>query len=307
MVNVRFLALLLLALGSSADQNGSYGYSNNDSNAYTDDAQAEDAENQNDENAEYQNDENSKYQNDDYTNQGNYNGNYEAYTESIIENCDNSIVEANVVNILCDSPYTYSYGNGAHRNSQVCDYGDMATITIYFDVVNDGLSDIDNIYMTMGVYANKVETELLFSAMNVDLNDLVGSTVQEEGTYTFSMRIMFDKVYGDNSQFVPSFEFGFSSQQDEGYNLGGVNINCDYTGNSSPYNEFLYKAGRNSSTRLGAGLSLDYVSNGLILGIALLMATFGFFYFKKPPSNEIEITFDTERGRYIDADSGVLF
>ena len=80
MVNLRFLALLLLALGSSADQNGSYGYSNNDSNAYTDDAQAEDAENQNDENAEYQNDENSKYQNDDYINQGNYNGNYQAYT-----------------------------------------------------------------------------------------------------------------------------------------------------------------------------------------------------------------------------------
>jgi hypothetical protein len=205
--------------------------------------------------------------------------------QATVGNCKGSTVWVNSVTILCDSPYAYYYGNGAHRGSTVCDYGDMATVRVNFNIAAS-IRSLDKMYMTMGVYATKVSVELLFAAMNVNVNDLVGDNVNKKGNYEFSMRIMLDKSYGDNAKFVPSFEFGFSTMQDEGYNLGGVNINCAYDAQNQPYSSKFYRATQNSKHRYGAGPSLHYASFGFFLGVALLAATFFFFWNKR--KNEME-------------------
>lgn len=224
--------------------------------------------------------------------------------EAVVENCKGSTVWVNSATILCDSPYAYYYGNGAHRGSTVCDYGDMATVMVNFDIAAS-IRSLDNMYMTMAVYATKVEVELLFAAMNVNVNDLVGNSVNKKGNYEFSMRIMLDKTYGDNSQFVPGFEFGFSTMQDEGYNLGGVNINCAYNARNQPYSSKFYRAKQNSKHRYGAGPSLHYASFGFFLGVALLAGTFFFFWNKrnKEIENKVAEDYDEENkaAGYLDA------
>jgi hypothetical protein len=72
-------------------------------------------------------------------------------SNSQLETCDDEIVQVKSLSVLCDSPYTFYYGNGANRNSQTCNYGDKATITVYFEVTDD--LDDTNIYMVMSVYA----------------------------------------------------------------------------------------------------------------------------------------------------------
>jgi cbb3-type cytochrome oxidase subunit 3 len=214
-----------------------------------------------------------------------YSGGREETGEATIKNCQSATIRVNSVKILCDSPFTYYYGNGAHRASPVCDYGDMATVMVDFDTLNN-LRSVDTVYMTMGVYASKVETEILFATMNVNVRDLVGKKVNRRGNFEFTMRIVLDKVGGDNSQFVPNFEFGFSSLQDEGYNLGGVNINCQYNGQNQPYNSKLQRAKLNSAERYGAGPSMHYASFGMFLGVVLLAATFFFFSNKRKMAEE---------------------
>jgi hypothetical protein len=321
-VSLRALSFLLLALCSRAEQ-GYNGYGNNvnyyassnaSDNAYDDD--------QNSQSGYYSNNENvNNYIN--YSNKGNNNNaNYDddgaydasygygtnetAYSntyntgvysnlvavqsgseaeKALVGNCEGSTVWVNSVTILCDSPYAYYYGNGAHRGSTVCDYGDMATVMVNFNIAAS-IRSMDNMYMTMGVYATKVNVELLFAAMNIKVDDLVGGNVNKKGNYEFSMRIMLEKTYGDNSQFVPSFEFGFSTMEDEGYNLGGVNINCAYNARNQPYSSKFYRAKQNSKHRYGAGPSLHYASFSFFLGVALLAGTFFFFWNKR--NNEME-------------------
>jgi len=43
--------------------------------------------------------------------------------------CDDSVVVVTFLTVECNSPYTFYYGNGANRQSSVCDYGDKATVT----------------------------------------------------------------------------------------------------------------------------------------------------------------------------------
>lgn len=47
--------------------------------------------------------------------------------------CKDGIVQVTSLQTVCDSPYTFYYGNGANRNSESCNYGDKATITAYFE------------------------------------------------------------------------------------------------------------------------------------------------------------------------------
>eukprot|EP00980_Cylindrotheca_fusiformis_P011718 scaffold2783_cov129-Cylindrotheca_fusiformis.AAC.19 len=324
-VSLRDLPLLSLALCSIAEG----GYYNSQSYATSTNDDTYGNSNQNVNNYirysnQNTNDANNNYDDDYSTNYG-YGSNEMAYNSTyntnlysnlvavqmgseaevaVIENCARSTVWVNSVTILCDSPYAYSYGNGAHRGSTVCDYGDMATVMVNFNIAAS-IRSLDNVYMTMGVYATKVDLELLFAAINVHLNDLVGRKVNKKGNYEFSMRIMLDKTYGDNAQFVPGFEFGFSTMQDEGYNLGGVNINCAYNAENQPYSSKFYRAKQNSKQRYGAGPSLHYASFSFFLGVALVVGAFYYFWRKRSEEKEIknaeEYDEENKAAGYIDA------
>lgn len=301
---LRTLPICLLFTSVGADQSGNYGsnlnyYANRyadgdddgggDDDAYYQSNNYDDASNYDDAYAA-----SSSYSNSNTGNVNNY-VNYDSQlysnmvysqsgseaVEAVVENCKKPTISVNSVTILCDSPYTYYYGNGAHRGSTVCDYGDMATVLVNFNVKSK-IRTVDKAYMTIAVYAQKTDQELLFAAMNVDMAELVGKKVSNKGNYEFSMRVVIEKgASGDNSQFVPSFEMGFSTAQDEGYNLGGVNINCNYNVRTQPYSSKFYRAKLNSKTKFGAGLSLHFASFSFMLGVALLAGTFLFFYNKK--------------------------
>jgi hypothetical protein len=198
---------------------------------------------------------------------------YNKYIPS--ENCEQGIITVKSISISCDSPYQSYYGNGAHKNSQLCDYGDKATITVFFKNAYN-LPQNKDIFMTLGVYARKTNLELVYAARNVELcQTMVGHECTAAGNYAFSFRATFDWVYGDRSTFVPVVEMGFSTKADEGYDLGGVNINCEFDGNYRPYDPWLDKS---TTWGAGAGFAANY---GLLIGVLLLLFAFGMYAYKQ--------------------------
>eukprot|EP00538_Stauroneis_constricta_P012159 CAMPEP_0119569200 /NCGR_PEP_ID=MMETSP1352-20130426/40995_1 /TAXON_ID=265584 /ORGANISM="Stauroneis constricta, Strain CCMP1120" /LENGTH=154 /DNA_ID=CAMNT_0007618715 /DNA_START=123 /DNA_END=584 /DNA_ORIENTATION=+ len=120
-----------------------------------------------------------------------------------VKNCDDSIVKVTSASILCDSPYTYYYGNGAHRNSAYCDYGDKATIDVCFTVTEDLSSSLDEIYITFGVYsALNSDDELLYSIRAGQLcSGIVGNNYcTSAGNYCFQLKKTFDTPNGGSSE-----------------------------------------------------------------------------------------------------------
>jgi hypothetical protein len=137
--------------------------------------------------------------------------------------CDGSVVAVKSVSVLCDSPYAYYYGNGAHRKSLYCDYGDKVALTVSLDVLKD-LDENSIVYMTL---AMSIGDELLYHQASMDLCATIGEDCTKAGTYQFSQYFSFAYVSGGGySKFVPLAEMGFSAYAEGGYDLGGLNIVC---------------------------------------------------------------------------------
>jgi len=143
------------------------------------------------------------------------------------EVCDDSVVEVIELYILCDSPYTFYYGNGANRNSPVCNYGDKISFEVKLRV-NDDLREDDSIYMTIAIYDD--QENLLVAADPANLcEDYVGADCTSAGYYQFSsrMRLPYPSSDASNVLFLPQMHMAFSTQADAGYNLGAMNIECE--------------------------------------------------------------------------------
>jgi hypothetical protein len=206
-----------------------------------------------------------------------------------LQNCVNPTVEVVNVTILCSNSYRYSYGNNMHQNSEVCDYGDTAQITVFFSVSQD-LDNNDHIYMDMTVFAAKMSTyRQVFEVRKADLcQTYVGHQCTTAGGYAFAFPANLEVYDGqDASSFVPVVSFRFSTQRDDKYNLGGANINCNYTADNVQYAPTHTGAAKaqQSKTSFGAG-SFD-PSYGLQLGgVMLLVAFAGFAWWKLGPQME---------------------
>jgi hypothetical protein len=140
--------------------------------------------------------------------------------------CDGSVVKVYELYVLCDSPYTFYYGNGAHRNSPVCNYGDKVTFQVRFRVTDD-LQENAPIYTTIAIYDD--QKALLLSTDPLKLcEDYVGSACTYAGYYKFStrMRLPYPSSDSSSAQFLPQIHMAFSTQADYGYNLGAMNIQC---------------------------------------------------------------------------------
>jgi hypothetical protein len=84
------------------------------------------------EKSRYLRQQNRQLQNDDGANNNNGGGaNYQDGTQPEI--CEDGIVQVTSIKTVCDSPYTFYYGNGANRNSESCNFGDKATIMVSFE------------------------------------------------------------------------------------------------------------------------------------------------------------------------------
>lgn len=142
--------------------------------------------------------------------------------------CDGAVVKVTRLYVTCDSPYTFYYGNGASRNLPVCNYGDKISIDTRFKVVDD-IQQGDTIFVTMAVYDD--QGNLLTANQPVYLcKDLVGYDCTVAGYYSFSTRMRlpypYDTSSASASQFLPDVHMAFSTKADSGYNLGGLNVEC---------------------------------------------------------------------------------
>jgi hypothetical protein len=229
------------------------------------------------------------YQNndDDKTHDSAYwNTNTDDYSPTLVT-CEDGAVEVTSVSILCDSPYTFYYGNGAHRSSQYCSYGDKFSLSVEFSVT-ENLGYDDYIYITMGIYAMKDNYELLYSVRAINLcGSFVGADCISKGYYSFDLDDTFDYFYSDKNDFYPIIEMGFSTTQDEGYNLGGVNIDCDYDENYEQYDEEGSYTGRSAQIGSRSGARAFAANYGMLLGAIVAITLFALIAWKAAGS-EVE-------------------
>ena len=275
----QLLPFLLLASFANGEQNpyqqyqnGKEMYQNNNQDGYNNGQYVQVANE-----AEYYNQD--EYAPDWWTDEMKANQEYPA-TYQIVENCDSALVEVTEVTIKCDSPYAYYYGSGAHYSSDFCDYGDHALVTVFLNVNEDWLSaNRDTIYMTMGVYAMKYgQSELLWAARSVEFCEtFVGHACTKAGQYAFAFRVSLDYIMTDQNLFVPQVEIGFSSRQDEGYNLGGVNIDCQFSSTYRAYDPWY--VGYHKSQSWAAGSFAP--GWGLIIGVVALLTAASVIYWKR--------------------------
>lgn len=151
-------------------------------------------------------------------------------TSQIVYPCDEGPIQVINITVLCDSPYTFYYGNGANRDSPVCDYGDKVTLQVDLEIQEEIESSI---YVQMVAYDDA--DEQLYLGSSVDLcNDVIGdANCNAGGYYSFVQSVQFAYIDGDQSKFVPLWEIVFSEDGDGGYDLGGVNVECEKDGGSS--------------------------------------------------------------------------
>lgn len=209
-----------------------------------------------------------KYNDDNYDDDDYY-GNADNFNPQIIEPCEGGVVQVVNMTVLCDSPYAYYYGNGAHRNSPYCDYGDKATIKVGFYITDDLKDDI-TIYALMSAYTEAEEQ--LFKSTSVGLcSALVGKECNYAGYYEFTKQVSLNDVAGNQSQFVPLIEMSFSNYADGTYTLGGLNIDCDEH-NSDYYIDWIN--GRTNSTLLVYRTQSFASEYGILVGTLTVLGIF---------------------------------
>jgi len=149
--------------------------------------------------------------------------------------CDNSVVQVTSVTILCTSPYTFYYGNGAHRNDIVCNYGDKANVEVKFQVI-DSIGEVNDFYTTMAL-ADQEGNLLAVTDPAYVCNDYVGSSCTKAGSYSFTTKLRLETPEyssASNKNFVPAIKMAFSTMPDHGYNLGALNTECKAWNNERP-------------------------------------------------------------------------
>lgn len=211
-----------------------------------------------------------------YRNNGNNNddryaasNNYGSDYAMALDVCSDSVVNVSSMVVSCDSPYTFYYGNGAHRNSPICDYGDKAVLTVQFDVTDDLQEGDDEIYFTMAAYDDN--KNLLYSTYPEPLcQDYVGSSCTKLGQYSFDYKMKFPTPYGgDRTMFIPEIQMAFSTKGDSGYNLGAVNIECQPWDQDQP----VYILWREPETTTEK--TMDFLTNyGMLIGTGLFVSVF---------------------------------
>ena len=197
-----------------------------------------------------------------------YSSNQQQEQNIILNNCKDSVVQVMVVTITCTSPYTFYYGNGAHRNDVVCDYLDKATVKVQFRVIAD-IEEESDIYMTMAL--GDQEGHLLAVTDPAFLcRDYVGSSCTNAGHYSFTTKLRLEtpeNEYAQESNFVPQIQMAFSTKPNHGYNLGALNTECKEWDNNRPG----YVSWSTHMRPTGAGLF--WQRNGALLGTCVVLTS----------------------------------
>jgi hypothetical protein len=149
-----------------------------------------------------------------------------------LETCDDLIIQVTSIQTFCDSPQTFYYGSGVHRNSITCNVGDKATTSVTFDVT-ESLANT-NIYVVLSTYAG-YGNDILVSSSPKNLAKYVGYSCDQVGSYSFTYTTTLGSSYSSSSSnnnyyygnFYPYTQIAFSSATNGDYNLGAANIPCN--------------------------------------------------------------------------------
>lgn len=189
-----------------------------------------------------------------------------------VQPCEKGVVQVTSIDLLCNSPYTFYYGNGANRQSQVCDYGDKANIEVSF-TVTEQLEEGTDIYMKMAAFYGG---EQLYRGDAVELcYNFVGDNCTAAGDYTFKKKIQFAYTDGTYAKFIPTLEIAFSDSADGSYRLGGVNIECEEYQDDD---QNIWSANDDSDTNSSTG-SLFLLDYGILMGTVVVISGFSSFLF----------------------------
>jgi hypothetical protein len=194
--------------------------------------------------------------------------------------CDDSVVRVRALYAVCDSPYTFYYGNGANRNSPVCDYGDKLSMEVRFEVTDD-IRDSDTVYVTLAVSDDAGNVLITVDPVYL-CEDLVGYECTNQGYYGFIYRLRLPYPYNDNSgqsstpsassssgstSFRPNIQMAFSTQADSGYNLGAANVECEPWNPNDP--SYVSWMSHNKAKRSPVGsFAQEY---GILVGSCLML------------------------------------
>lgn len=217
---------------------------------------------------------------DDYT----YAATDDVFSGSLqqVQPCENGKVQVTGISLLCNSPYTFYWGNGAHRNSQVCDYGDKVQIEVAY-TVTESLIDGTPIYMLM---AASYQDEQLYLGESV----LLCEECYTAGDYTFTKKIQFSYLDGSYEQFLPTLEIAFSYADDGSYILGGVNIQCEDDDDAADWTV------NNSDTQKLSPFKVVLINYGIFLTTIFAVAGFALFLWYVNRGPREVTTFNKQQG-----------
>lgn len=202
-----------------------------------------------------------------------------------VEPCEMGVVQVTAISLLCNSPYTYYWGNGANRNSQVCDYGDKAQIEVAYTVTQD-LDEGTPIYMLM---AASYQDEQLYLGQSVFLCD----ECYTAGDYTFKKKIQFSYLDSSYEKFLPTLEIAFSDAADGSYSLGGVNIQCEEDDDATSYVDWTDSG---SDTKKLSPFKVFLINYGILVGTLIVVAGFSLFLWYFNRDGPSEVTAENKKG-----------
>jgi len=169
-----------------------------------------------------------------------------SYYSNSLSVCSDSSIDVTGVSLLCDTPGVWYYGSSGYRNSQSCQKGDKATLTVTFDIVDEDLSEY--IYLTLKCFGGDQEVIVYQNALLCSigaLSESSGVSCPYQGSFSMSTKFYFDysssthdddawndRYLGDDDSddsvksysFTPMVSVGFaSSNNGDEYDLGGAN------------------------------------------------------------------------------------
>lgn len=173
-----------------------------------------------------------------------------SYYSNSLSVCSDSSIDVTGVSVLCDTPGVWYYGSSGYRNSQSCQKGDKAYLTVTFDIVDENL-DAEYIYLTLRVLGGDQEVIVYQNALLCSIGSLSassGASCPEQGSFSISTKFYFeyssnthdddawnDRYLGDDdsdddltssASFTPLVSVGFASSNNrDDYDLGGANTN----------------------------------------------------------------------------------
>mmetsp|Transcript_15462 Transcript_15462/g.29248 ORF Transcript_15462/g.29248 Transcript_15462/m.29248 type:complete len:310 (+) Transcript_15462:84-1013(+) len=234
------------------------------------------------------------YSNNNYG-QSNYGSHQYGYSDDqpqqniYLKVCDDSVVQVTSVTILCTSPYTFYYGNGAHRNDIVCNYGDKANVEVQFQVIDD-IGEVSDFYMTMAL-ADQEGHLLAVTDPAFVCNDYVGGSCTKAGSYSFTTKLRLEtpEYYSTrNKNFVPNIKMAFSTMSNHGYNLGALNTECKAWDNERPS----YVSWSNHPR--ATGQRLFFQRNGALVGTCAMLSIIIAFVWVQSARNTAPYSLDDE-------------